>query len=451
MGFIKNKKSLDGRLINAILLLSICVLSWFLFYTSFSVKSKYYEIQAEVKDFSECDKNIEEFAALSRFLSKYIHQFFVSQDSKYMEEYLFEIENLKKLEKSVKIFESLHFGDETDLLLNVAFQKSDKLIKTEFYILKLIYTTLNISENRINSQINKIELLPEHQNLSKSQTLEIARQIIVSYDYENTRKEFNQIIQKVKSMYLENYLKHSEIRENSIEKTFNAQIIYVIVLIIICIFLYFFMMIFVFVPLINGIKHIEKGEKLKIIGTSEIQKISQVYNTHYEKNVETVSALKHKAEHDSLTGLINRESFKNIKNAFKNSNEELAFLIIDIDYFKEINDSFGHIKGDEVLARIAKLLETSFRESDYVARVGGDEFSVIMTKFGSDPQTIIKRKIDELNHHLQNLEDGLPSISLSVGVAFSQNGFNEELIKQADAALYKVKKGGRCNCSFSGE
>ena len=71
-----------------------------------------------------------------------------------------------------------------------------------------------------------------------------------------------------------------------------------------------------------------------------------------------------------------------------------------------------------------------------------------MTKIGTIPEQVIQRKIDEINKTLQTIEDGLPPVSLSVGVSFSKNGFNPEMIENADKALYKVKKGGRCNCSF---
>jgi PleD family two-component response regulator len=71
-----------------------------------------------------------------------------------------------------------------------------------------------------------------------------------------------------------------------------------------------------------------------------------------------------------------------------------------------------------------------------------------MTKFGNSPTEIIKSKIENMNNLLQTVVDGLPAISLSVGVAFSEEGFVDSLVEQADSALYKVKKGGRCNCSF---
>ena len=128
--------------------------------------------------------------------------------------------------------------------------------------------------------------------------------------------------------------------------------------------------------------------------------------------------------------------------------EPVAYLIIDIDLFKSINDKYGHPIGDAVLKKIAAILSEQFRNTDYVARIGGDEFAVIMTKFGDTPEMVIQRKIETINKMLQNVGDGLPGVSLSVGVAFSTIGYNQSLETQADKALYHVKQGGRCNCSF---
>ena len=128
--------------------------------------------------------------------------------------------------------------------------------------------------------------------------------------------------------------------------------------------------------------------------------------------------------------------------------EPVAYLIIDLDFFKSVNDKYGHPVGDLVLKKIADILSEQFRNTDYVARIGGDEFAVIITKFGDTPEIVIQRKIETINRMLQNTEDGLPKVSLSVGVAISTMGYNIKLEKQADKALYHVKQGGRCNCSF---
>ncbi len=128
--------------------------------------------------------------------------------------------------------------------------------------------------------------------------------------------------------------------------------------------------------------------------------------------------------------------------------EPLALLIIDVDKFKLVNDGYGHEIGDQVLQKVAKLLEDSFRATDFPARIGGDEFAVIVTNVTVEMKSMIENKINSLNEMLLHPTDDLPAVSLSVGGAFSECGFADELYKQADSALYEVKNHGRCGCRF---
>ena len=122
--------------------------------------------------------------------------------------------------------------------------------------------------------------------------------------------------------------------------------------------------------------------------------------------------------------------------------------MIDLDNFKQINDGYGHQVGDSILQKVANLLSENFRSTDFPARIGGDEFAVIVTDFSENMKSVILNKIEMINMVLKNPDDGLPKISLSVGAAFSENGFSDELYKNADIALYEVKEKGRCGCRF---
>lgn len=99
---------------------------------------------------------------------------------------------------------------------------------------------------------------------------------------------------------------------------------------------------------------------------------------------------------------------------------------------------------------MAALLHTTFRSIDYVCRIGGDEFAVIMVDMRRELYYTIPDKIAEINDLLAVPEDGLPAVSLSAGVAFSdENGFRGSLFRAADSALYAAKAHGRCGCSVS--
>lgn len=148
--------------------------------------------------------------------------------------------------------------------------------------------------------------------------------------------------------------------------------------------------------------------------------------------------------------LLNRRSFDQILSLYEKDRSSFALILADVDVFKQINDTCGHDTGDRILKRVAALLHTTFRSIDYVCRIGGDEFAVIMVDMSRELYYTITNKIAEINGLLAVPEDGLPAVSLSAGVAFSdENGFCGSLFRAADSALYTAKAHGRCGCSVS--
>ena len=125
----------------------------------------------------------------------------------------------------------------------------------------------------------------------------------------------------------------------------------------------------------------------------------------------------------------------------------MALILIDVDYFKSVNDTYGHAVGDRVLKRVAEILRHSFRSVDIICRIGGDEFVVVMTRANSSMRQLVMNKINRANELLQHPKDDLPPVSLSVGVAFSDRENPQgDIFKDADTALYKVKEAGRKGC-----
>ena len=94
------------------------------------------------------------------------------------------------------------------------------------------------------------------------------------------------------------------------------------------------------------------------------------------------------------------------------------------------------------------MLSGYFRSGDYPVRIGGDEFIVILNDFDDVNKNTIKHKLNLINNELQDTADGLPLVTLRVGVAFSKKGYSDELFTQADAALYAVKEAGRNGVRF---
>ena len=127
-------------------------------------------------------------------------------------------------------------------------------------------------------------------------------------------------------------------------------------------------------------------------------------------------------------------------------------LIIDVDRFKIFNDEYGHDMGDRVLQKVASAIQNNFREEDYVCRFGGDEFTVIMVHATSAMRSLVEAKIESIRETLRNTSDGLPVITLSIGVAFSDRPDpTDDILKDADTALYATKERGRDGYTFYGD
>lgn len=192
-----------------------------------------------------------------------------------------------------------------------------------------------------------------------------------------------------------------------------------------------------------------KGETFPVVGAEELQVLAETYNKVYEENQEAQMLIRHKAEHDPLTDLLNRGSFEKLLRIYEEGDSPFALIMVDVDYFKTVNDTCGHAAGDDTLKKIASLLTTTFRSSDYVCRIGGDEFAVIMVEMTSDLRYTIQEKIDAANEALQQADDGLPKVSLCVGVAFSdRENPTGTIFEDADRALYQRKAHGKAGCDF---
>jgi diguanylate cyclase (GGDEF)-like protein len=161
------------------------------------------------------------------------------------------------------------------------------------------------------------------------------------------------------------------------------------------------------------------------------------------------------ATRDTLTGLFNRRSLlERLKNSIAQASrrgEGLALMFLDLDKFKEINDTFGHEVGDELLKQVATHLSAAVRESDMVARLGGDEFVILLEGFPDTADVVkVAKKIIKGNVEPHVIGSQLVKTSTTIGISFyPQDGSTaEELLKNADVAMYHAKQQERGTIQF---
>ena len=155
-----------------------------------------------------------------------------------------------------------------------------------------------------------------------------------------------------------------------------------------------------------------------------------------KKLIQEKEQLENLVNKDSLTGLSNRRVLNNIKNYS-------AAVMCDIDDYKRVNDSFGHIMGDSVIKTVSGVIKKNVREKDYVCRYGGDEFLII---FIDCPESIVYARVETIRKSAESniiLPNG-EKISMSFGVAINEDSKAlTDLIKKADKALYESKENGK--------
>lgn len=170
------------------------------------------------------------------------------------------------------------------------------------------------------------------------------------------------------------------------------------------------------------------------------------------QNAHLLEQLRRMAATDPLTGLANRRAFaqaldRHVAEALRRDHD-LACLMIDLDHFKQLNDTFGHPQGDVILERMGRILEANCRQMDLAGRFGGDEFIVLLPD--TDPQRAmqvaerISEKFDQMA--ARELPNTQQRVSLSIGIATMKSARcvnSEQLVRCADQALYRVKNHGK--------
>ena len=162
-----------------------------------------------------------------------------------------------------------------------------------------------------------------------------------------------------------------------------------------------------------------------------------------------VEDLKKESVYDSLTKCYNKKEtelfIEKFLKEFLRYNNPLSFMMLDIDFFKKVNDNYGHLAGDHVLKEVAGIIKSTLRDSDICGRFGGEEFSVILpnTKLSGAMKLAERIRKNIQNHDFIFNNQKIP-VTLSIGItSASKNDSGFSLIDRADEALYEAKKKGR--------
>ena len=447
MSFIKQTKEqgVSLRMTFLIMLLVSVLITSLLLFTTYQTIMSFRALSNATDIYIDLQDAADSLMKASDYLTDEAQCYTVLGLRKHLDNYFTEAEITRRREKAIESMEARLPSSEALEALKNAMSESVSLMDREYYAMLLMLSAQE--DDDIPEAIKSITLSSEHQVLSGEEKERLARQMMHDdeyYEHKNRiRLNLTQCIDELKA--------GTRGTQNSMENNMRGDLIWMTVLIVVQSFA-IILLLWVTTslginPLLKAVEHIKRDQKLPITGANEFRYLAETYNNMYTVYKKSIDSLSFKASHDELTGVYNRSGYDLIRRSV--DLETTAFLLFDADMFKNVNDDHGHEVGDKVLQKIANILQEYFRTDDYICRIGGDEFMVLMIHISKDVRRLIEQKVMLINEELAKTEDGLPPVSVSVGVALCRKTDNpQELFHDADVALYYVKDHGRNGVCF---
>lgn len=396
-----------------------------------------------------CEAAAKDLQDGSHYLTEKARLYALTGEKEYMLAYFTETDVTRRREKALEQLGESFDGTQAFDSLESAMNYSLNLMKTEYYAMRLVAEAAELDSGQWPEEIREAALSQTDQALSADDKIRLAQRMLSDDSYQDARENIDGKVTECMRALMDMAKAQQTRASNVFSDLYVKQEIGVVLLIVMVLAAGVIIRRLIVAPLLRYNENIRRGETLNVEGAAELQVLAETYNRFYKENQKVQRLIRHRAEHDSLTDLLNRGSFDRILKDCEENRSSFALIIIDVDCFKSINDTSGHAEGDEVLKSVAALLINAFRSCDYVFRIGGDEFAVIMMDVGGGARAVIRDKIDEINQAFASSEIGLPHISISAGAAFFDGKEPEgHIFEDADYALYQCKFTGKSGCSF---
>ena len=436
---------------NAVMIVVACILYALLLYATVTMTNRYNEFIKHNDEYIACNDDAAKMNAASDYLTDQVRLFTQNMDTKHMSLYFQEANETKRRERAINDLRKHEPTAEETESLEAAKAASVDLMNREMYAMKLICVANAYDEQQIPEEVRHTQLTAADKALNSEAQIAKARGLVYDRGYMDAKALIKSHTDHFVSSLMQHTAKRQKDSMEALEASLFRQRVLITLLFIMNLVTFGVITLLIVKPLNVYMRCIRDKMRLETQGAYEFKYFAMTYNDIYELNEANEAMLVHRATHDPLTGIMNRSAFDHLRELLKGVTTPVGLVLIDVDKFKHINDTYGHETGDKVLQKVGKLMNSFFRSDDYPIRIGGDEFMIIMNDVDTGSRRAIAHKINLINKEMQDTSDGLPFVSLSVGVAFSPKGYTDELYKQADKALYAVKEHGRSGIKFFDE
>lgn len=432
---------------HAVTVALFAALALILLISSYHMGKSYTRMTEAVEDNFTAQQAAANMQAASDCLTAEARTFIATGETEHVEKFFEEMNVTRRRERAVEDISSILDSPPSYAYLSAAMDSSNELLEIECYAMRLAAESYGCEAAEMPEMLRAVALEDADLHLPAEEQRDKALNLV----FDETYRSYKDLISENVSMSVEILMDEMRTQQKeSLEqllRQIRQEVLLVIVMLLMAVLLVLSTVKLVTKPMQNYISHIRRDEMLPEEGASELRFLARTYNQVREQNLRHGEQLRYDATHDALTGVFNRSVFEKLRTRCEGRDN--AFLIVDIDRFKQINDQYGHDVGDRALCYVAALLQESFRAEDYICRIGGDEFVVIMVHTDSSLSELVESKIRRINERLKTPTDGLPPISLSVGVAFgNRENPSGDIFKDADTALYRTKSVRQGGCEF---
>lgn len=425
------------------------VIAAVLVYVIFWSNNQFAHVEDSMDDCYACIEAEQQFKNASEFLTDQSRMFVMTGDIKYAEAYINEIESERNRNKATDTLQS-HISDKiAQQLLFSALLESDNLMMTEIAAMELADEYYGCGISALLSGHDELSRIPEkYKDLSPEEKLLEAKSMLTDKAYNNRSAKImrmaddcnERIVTDIKARQIQS----SEVFRDIFMKL-KAGMIILLMVMILCIFITRRLMLF---PLKNAAASIKEKTPLSLSHIEELNDLIEACNGLSMECSELRAIICYESKKDELTGLPCEGSFDKLRELYGSSRLKHALIMIDIDGLAAVNSSMGEKTGDAVLIKTAGAIKEAFRSTDYIFRLDGDRFAILLPGVDEASAEILRSSMERINRTLADIKDGLPTVTASAGISFSAwiNGRNQSLYREADMALNEASdsKTGKC-------
>ena len=439
------KKGLSLRMIHIWLIITMVVMSGTVLYATYRLTNTFLRLAQAEEVHTELDRAARELMDASDYLTEQVQRFTIRGDKRFLDQYFTEAFESNRREEAI---ERMDVNAETQAALaklKEAMSHSVSLMDQEYYAMRLVIDARGYkSYPRV---LDQIVISDEDAALDPEDKIRRATELVLNDDYYEQKDQIRQ--------GMRDSLKEVDLLMNSTKTEeldmLNRELLFVRIVIVIQVLSILIMLRLTSVlgirPVLRAVDRIKEDSPIPEAGANEFRYLAKAYNKMYARYKTSLEHLSYKASHDELTGAYNRAGYDLLLSSIDLSTTYM--MLLDVDNFKTINDTYGHETGDRVLIKLVQVLNSIFRDDDCICRIGGDEFVIFMVHSSGMQRRLIESKIEQINEEMENTADSLPPVTISIGIVNGRDVTDpESLLDKTDAAMYESKKRGKNTYTF---